>query len=114
MNEKKLTKRVRIDERLLEQIDYYSALFPKGIWTRESRTNYCTQLGLASLLVVFEDHSKQGTTAEAELNAGLFIQDVLRRVEKMNLPQSDVKRLLNVSLYGESCLLEAYKPHSGW
>ena len=47
-SEKTGTKRVRIDEVLLEQIDWYD-FFPKGMWSRQARVNYCVSVGLGVL-----------------------------------------------------------------
>ena len=97
-------KKVRIDETLLQQVDYYD-FFPKGMWSRQGRINYCVQVGLAVLLTKFqqdvEEIPKDSKTTDntTELLNQMFIQNVLQRVNDMRLPRSQVIRLLNRSLY---------------
>ena len=72
-------KRVRIDDALIEQIDWYD-VFPKGIWSRKAKVNYLIQIGLAVLMLRFERESKERQSEDTKTD----FADQLIRTEAMN------------------------------
>ena len=93
-------KRVRIDDVLIEQIDWYD-FYPKGMWSRQARVNYCISVGLAVLLDMFKSESEerqknpQPVDISKEINMQLSLASAMKRVREMKLPKSEVAKLLN-------------------
>jgi hypothetical protein len=105
MSDIRKMSRVRIDQVLIEQIDYYD-LFPKGMWSRQARVNYLVRVGLGVLLEIFESECQERQKNPkpvdkfTEINKQLSVESALRRVNEMKVPKSEVARLLNRSCYG--------------
>ena len=97
-------KRVRIDDALIEQIDWYD-VFPKGVWSRKAKVNYLLQIALAVLLLNFDRECKERQSEGEKID----FADKLIRTEAMNrlliqaaetkIPCSELARLVNRSLY---------------
>lgn len=99
MSDDRRMKKVRIDESLLEQIDWYD-IFPKGMWTRQARVNYLIQLGLAALLINFEQECKERQPEEQKVDAlkqltrNEAAARLLRLANETKIPNSELARLV--------------------
>jgi hypothetical protein len=104
-NERKM-KKVRIDESLLEQIDWYD-IFPRGIWSKQARVNYLIQIGLAVLLIDFERECKerQGEDEKVDFRDQLVrnqvVERLIRQAAETKIPHSQLARLVNRGLYNK-------------
>ena len=97
-------KRVRIDDALIEQIDWYD-IFPKGVWSRKAKVNYLVQIGLAVLMLRFKRESKEKQTEDKQVD---FVDQLIRnqamnrlltKAAETKIPNSELARLVNRSLY---------------
>jgi len=94
-------KRIRIDDSLIQQIDYYD-IFPPGKWSRRAKVDYLIRIGLAVLLEMFKRESDERQTENDGLKnllGHMTIARVLEEINQQKLPKSDVARLLNRSLF---------------
>ena len=104
MADTKRMKKVRIDETLLEQIDWYD-IFPKGMGSRQAKVNYLIQIGLAVLLLKFEGECKEQQSEDEKVDfAEQLIRNqamsrLLTRAAETKIPNSELARLVNRSLY---------------
>lgn len=100
-NERKM-KKVRIDEALLEQIDWFD-LFPKGMWSKQAKVNYLIEIGLGVLLLKFEDEVKEYEGKPADLRTQIIrdmrVADLIRLAQETKVPRSQLARLVNRGLY---------------
>ena len=103
---RKRVRKVRIDEDLIEQIQWYD-IFPKGMWSIQARVNYCVSVGLGILLIMFKKEAEErqesgkGFKDDRHKMLGIMtIQNALMKVMDMKLPHSEVARLLSRNLYG--------------
>ncbi len=96
-------KRIRVDDNLIQQIDYYD-IFPPGKWSRRAKVDYLIRIGLAVLLEMFKQKSEEQPADDnpnnwqTNLLGHMTIARVLDEVERMRLPKSDLMKLLNRSL----------------
>jgi hypothetical protein len=96
-------KKVRIDESLLEQIEFYD-VFPRGVWSKQARVNYLIQIGLAILLLRFEQDAKkqsdgQGIDITTQFLRSEAVDRLLRKAAETKVPNSQLAKLVNKSLY---------------
>ena len=97
-------KKVRIDESLLEQIEWYD-VFPRGMWTKQAKANYLVQIGLAVLLLKFErecgerqPEGGEGGDLFEQLVRSQAVEDLLQQAAETKIPNSELARLVNRSL----------------
>ncbi len=100
---KRNLKKVRVDESLLEQIEFYD-LFPRGVYSKQSRVNYLIQIGLAVLLLRFEQDAKdQSDKKEIDFTTQFLrseaVDRLLRKAAETKIPNSQLAKLVNKSLY---------------
>ncbi|MBL7188557.1 MAG: hypothetical protein ISS70_19705 [Phycisphaerae bacterium] len=96
-------KKVRIDESLLEQIEWYD-VFPKGVWSKQARVNYLVQIGLAVLLVKFERECRERPPESGKVDLmdqiirDQAVEHLLLLAAETRIPRSELARLVNRSL----------------
>ena len=99
-NERKM-KKVRIEESLLEQIDWYD-LFPREIWSRQAKVHYLIRIGLGVLLLKFEDEAKDRTDKQVDLRTQIVremaVERLIQQASETKIPRSQLSRLINRSL----------------
>jgi hypothetical protein len=105
MSDTRKMKKVRIDEALIQQIDWYD-LFPREVWSRQAKVNYLMRIGLGVLLEKFQveclERQQQPCKPvddTTKLIGQMHIQTALDKVNEAKLSRSEVARLLNRSLY---------------
>ena len=97
-------KRVRIDDTLIEQIEWYD-VFPKGVWTRKAKVNYLLQIGLAVLLLRLEKECKERQPEDQQadfvdqLVRSQAMDRLIKQAAETKIPCSELARLVNRSLY---------------
>ncbi len=102
-NERRM-KKVRIDEGLLEQMDWYD-VFPRGMWSKQAKANYLIQIGLAVLLLKFERECKERQRKDEKVDLvnqiirSEVVERLIQRAAETKIPHSDLARLVNRSLY---------------
>ena len=96
-------KKVRIDESLLEQIDYYD-IFPPEIWSRQAKIHYLVRIGLVVLPLKFEDEAKQrngeGNPVDirTQIIKEMAVERLIQQASETKIPRSELARLVNRSL----------------
>ena len=97
-------KKVRVDEALLEQIEWYD-VFPKGMWSKQARVNYLVQIGLAALLVKFErecgerrPEDDEGGDLFKQIIKSQAVESLLLQAAETKMPRSELARLVHRSL----------------
>ena len=98
-------KKVRIDEALLEQIEWYD-VFPRGMWSKQAKVNYLVQIGLAVLLVKFErecgerqPEDDKGGDFFQQIIKSQAVESLLQQAAETKIPNSELARLVHRSLY---------------
>lgn len=97
-------KRVRIDDALIEMIDWCD-FFPKGIWSRKSKVDYLIEIGLAVLLLEFEQEWKNCETDSQKVDYATKIirnqvaNRLIIQAAETKIPRSKLARLANRSLF---------------
>jgi len=101
-NERKM-KKVRVDEALLEQIDWYD-FFPRAICSRQGKVNYLIQIGLAVLKIDFKQECKnypvdgEKPNVVTQVCRDSAVLRLLKQADETTVPNSDLARLVNRSL----------------
>ena len=104
MSNERTMKKVRIDASLLEQIDWYD-IFPKGMWGRQGKVNYLVQIGLGVLLCKFERDCRERQPESKEVGPtdqiirSQTVERLLQEAADTKIPNSELARLVNRSLY---------------
>ena len=96
-------KKVRIDESLLELIEWCD-FFPKGMWSIQARVNYLVQIGLGVLLLKFERECRERAPDDDKADLmekiirGQAVESLLLQAAETKIPRSELARLVNRSL----------------